>query len=111
MSGEHNKTVEDMANEIQAFVIQTKEDLESFRIAYLGSKNKLKDLFALMGKVPNEEKRNFGLILNKLKTDAEAKFSNFSNALNNAQDSANQSTLDLTRPGYLTPLAYAILFH
>lgn len=104
MSGEHNKTVEDMANEIQAFVIQTKEDLESFRIAYLGSKNKLKDLFALMGKVPNEEKRNFGLILNKLKTDAEAKFSNYSNALNNAQDSANQSALDLTRPGYPTPL-------
>ena len=60
MSGEHNKAVDNMANEIQAFVIQTKEDLESFRIAYLGSKNKLKDLFALMGKVPNEEKRNFG---------------------------------------------------
>ena len=59
--------------EAQAFNTQDKEALEAFRIQYLGSKGLLKDFFAEFKNVPNEQKKEFGQVINLLKTTAEEK--------------------------------------
>ena len=50
-----------------------KEELEQFRIEYFGKKGLLNDFFAQFKEVPKEEKKDFGQIINELKSKAEAK--------------------------------------
>ena len=45
--------------EIAAAVVNSAEELEQFRIRFLGSKNMLKELFAAIKEVPNEQKKEF----------------------------------------------------
>ena len=59
--------------EAQAFATQNKEELEAFRIKFLGSKGLLKDFFAEFKNVPIEQKKEFGQVINLLKTSAEDK--------------------------------------
>lgn len=59
--------------EAKAFHTDSKEKLEEFRIKYLGSKGLLRELFADMRNVPNEMRKDFGLIVNQLKNTAENK--------------------------------------
>lgn len=104
MSQTYHDTVKSMTEEIDSFAITNKDELEAFRIAYLGSKNKLKDLFALMGKVAPEDRKAFGQMLNGLKNNAEQKFALFSESLDNDADASGDASADLTRPGFPTPL-------
>jgi len=104
MSVSNNTDIAAMAQEIENYSISNKEELEAFRIAFLGTKNKLKDLFGLMGKVAPEERKEFGQMLNGLKTSAEAKFTSFSESLENAGSGESRSNLDLSMPGFPTPL-------
>ena len=83
MSVSNNADIASMATEIENYAINSKEELEAFRIAFLGTKNKLKDLFSLMGKVATEDRKEFGQMLNGLKTSAETKFAQFSESLEN----------------------------
>lgn len=88
-------------SEIEQFTIENANDLEQFRIKYLGSKNVLKDLFAQMKDIPAENRKEFGLQVNHLKQKAQEKFDSFNFEDSNHQDFSN---LDLTRPGYSLPL-------
>jgi phenylalanyl-tRNA synthetase alpha chain len=47
--------------------IDSAEKIELFRIAYLGKKGKLTELFKLLGSVPQEEKKSVGAELNRVK--------------------------------------------
>lgn len=82
---------------------KTAAELEQFRIQYLGSKNVIKSLFGLIKEVPNEQKREFGQLVNKAKNTAEAKFEALKTALESAADEAQAADIDLTAPG--EPLA------
>lgn len=82
---------------------KTAAELEQFRIQYLGSKNVIKSLFGLIKEVPNEQKREFGQLVNKAKNTAEAKFEALKSALESAADEAQAADIDLTAPG--EPLA------
>lgn len=59
--------------EIANFHTDNKDVLENFRIKYLGSKGILKDLFAAFKEVPNDQKKEFGQVINTLKIAAEEK--------------------------------------
>lgn len=59
--------------EAKAFNDKNKESLEQFRIKYLGSKGLLKELFAEFKNIPNDQKKDFGQVINTLKTVAEEK--------------------------------------
>lgn len=48
-------------------LIQTDEQLETFRIAYLGKKGKLSGLMGRLRELPPEEKKSFGQDVNRLK--------------------------------------------
>ncbi|NND06957.1 MAG: phenylalanine--tRNA ligase subunit alpha [Saprospiraceae bacterium] len=79
------------------------QELELFRVKYVGTKNTIKPLFAEMRNVPNEEKKAFGLLLNEAKQKAEAKFNALSNSLTQQED-GTISDIDLTAPGFPMPL-------
>lgn len=76
---------------------KTLEEVEQFRVKYLGSKGVFKDLFQEFKQVSSEEKRAFGKRLNELKTKAETKVSEWKESL--ADTTAVSDRPDLTRPG------------
>lgn len=84
--------------EVEAFQTTDKNQLEQFRIKFIGSKGILKDLFAAFKAVPNEEKKAFGQLINQLKNAAEEKVAQITVTLEAATLSA-PTLNDLTRPG------------
>ena len=87
-----------LIEEAETFSTQSLEELEVFRIKFLGKKGLLNDLFASFKEVPNEQKKDFGQAINKLKSVAQEKVSSLKGTLEN---SSNESSLfgDLSRPG------------
>ena len=89
--------IKQLSLEIDLFTIENKEKLEAFRIQFLGSKNVLKDVFAELKNVPNEDKKQIGQLINDLKNQAQNKFDNSSNFDNSTESNVSKS--DLSLPG------------
>ena len=85
--------------EIDAATPTSPEEVEQFRIAYLGTKNKVKPLFGEIRNIPNERKKEFGLLVNEVKKAAETKFNQLKVAAESAADAAEGGSIDLTAPG------------
>ncbi len=92
--------VAEYSQEVEAYNVSNVEELEQFRIRFLGSKNIIKDLFAAFKDVPNEQKKEFGQRLNELKKQAQEKFDSLQATIGQAKASVTAEQLDLTRPGY-----------
>ena len=84
--------------EVESFNGKSIEEIEQFRIKYLGKKGLLNDFFAEFKNVANDQKKEFGQAVNKLKTTAEAKVNSLKEMLRNAEDSQGIYG-DLSRPG------------
>ena len=65
--------IEQVRKQINEFVIDSSLSLEAFRIQFLGSKGVMKELYANLKLVANDEKRIIGLLLNDLRSEVEAK--------------------------------------
>ncbi len=89
--------IEAYKQEIAAFQPTTAEELEQYRIKFLGTKGLVKALFGEMKSVPNEQKKAFGQVLNSFKLLAEGKYEAFEHLKNGAADASGH--LDLTLPG------------
>ena len=61
--------------EVEAFSAKSLEEVEQFRIKYIGKKGLLNDFFAEFKNVPNDQKKEFGQTINLLKTKATEKVS------------------------------------
>jgi phenylalanyl-tRNA synthetase alpha chain len=84
-------------NSIEVFEIKNLQDLESFRIAFLGSKGQVKALYGALKDVPNEQKKEIGQLINNLRNLAEEKYNNFKD---NLEDHTNLNQhFDFSRPG------------
>ena len=92
------ENVQQIVKDIEVAQPQNVEELEQFRIKYLGSKNIIKPFSKAFREVPNEQKKDFGQLINKAIKSAEQKFKNVKNALEIATDDAGDSKLDLTAP-------------
>lgn len=90
------KIKEHIAN-VENFQAESKEELEAFRIKYLGKKGLLNEFFAEFKNVPNEEKKEFGQVINTLKTSAQEKVSFLKDTFENGQEEKGVYG-DLTRP-------------
>ena len=90
--------IEDHISEIKAFQAATKEEVEQFRIKYLGKKGILNEYFAEFKKVPNDQKKAFGQAVNNLKTAATEKVQQLKTQL---EEKVEEKGIygDLTRPG------------
>jgi phenylalanyl-tRNA synthetase alpha chain len=84
--------------DIKAFATAKAEELEAFRIKYLGTKGLVKDLFEDFKNVSPEEKRTFGKVLNEFKQLAEAKYNELKESFG-PDTTAAKSDTDLTLPG------------
>lgn len=94
------KTLEIYEKEISNTVIQTPEELESFRIRFAGSKNIIKALFGEIKNVEPERRKEFGQLLNNLKELAESTFEKEKSRIEEKADQGQKSDLDLTAPVY-----------
>ena len=79
-------------------------ELESFRIQYLGVKGQIKGLMEEMRNVPNERKRDYGQLMNRLKQEAEAKHDALKETFESQTQSIGEQAIDLTAPGEPLPL-------
>lgn len=91
-----------LLTEIETALPNTKEEIEQFRIKYIGTKGLVKQLFGEMRNVAKEQRRTFGQLVNSVKQTAEAKFQTLKENLEKQAD-AQVEQLDLTAPG--TPIA------
>ena len=58
------ETVKKHITNVKAFSSSNKEEIESFRIKYLGKKGILNDFFAEFKNMSNEQKKEFGQVIN-----------------------------------------------
>ena len=72
--------IKEQIERVNQFSTANANELEAFRIEYLGSKGLLKDFFAQFKTVPNEQKKEFGQVINQLKTAAEEKVKTLQNS-------------------------------
>lgn len=84
--------------EINAFSTDKADELEQFRIKFLGTKGIIKDIFDEFKAVSPEEKRTLGKVLNEFKQLAEGKYQSLKDQGETTEASAD-SGLDLTLPG------------
>jgi phenylalanyl-tRNA synthetase alpha chain len=90
--------IKDYIAEVEAYKAETREELEAFRIKILGKKGILNDFFAEFKNVPNDQKKEFGQVINQLKNTAEAKVASIHEAFE-SKEVAKGIYGDLTRPG------------
>ncbi len=83
--------------DVKAFKASTKEEIENFRIKYLGKKGILNGFFAEFKNVPNEQKKDFGQTINELKTSAQAKVDELKEQLESLEEEKGIYG-DLSRP-------------
>lgn len=83
--------------EIEAFAANTAEELEQFRIKYLGKKGILNDLFEDFKSVVKEEKKEVGQALNQLKNITQDKIESIKEIIENSINQS-ESKNDLSLP-------------
>lgn len=93
--------IEETKLAISNFEITDLSSAEAFRIHFLGSKGVMKDLFSELKNVPNEEKKEAGLLLNSLRQFAEEKLNTIKDKLNSSNSSA--SKIDTSKPAESIP--------
>jgi len=99
MSAEIFEKVKQLIEDIETASPQTKEEVEQFRLNYLGSKNILKPLMGEIRNIPNEQKKAFGQLVNTAKQVAERKFQSLKESVESAIEDSRTDHLDLTAPG------------
>ena len=90
--------IEEHKQEIAAFTASSADDVENFRIKWLGTKGLVKAIMGEMKNVPNDQKKSFGQILNAFKSVAEGKLEELQAAYAGAAAS-NGAALDFSLPG------------
>lgn len=94
--------VKQLVEEINNTSISNADEAEQFRIKYIGSKGLLKNVFGLIKDIPNEQKKEFGQVVNELKLLAETKVAEGKQTANSSKKQTNQE--DLTAPGSPTQI-------
>ena len=92
---DHN--IDKLLQEAREFKAETREEIENFRIKYLGKKGILSDLFSSFKQVPAEQKKELGQKINQLKGFIAEKIDSLSQNLE--KDEAKDDSVDLTLPG------------
>lgn len=92
------ETLKKHLTKVSQFTANTAAEVEAFRIEYLGKKGLLNQFFAEFKNIPNDQKKEFGQVINELKTAATDKVHNLKQSLENTT-TTNNNTQDLSKPG------------
>jgi phenylalanyl-tRNA synthetase alpha chain len=89
--------IHSLLSEIESFTAHTSEEAEQFRVRFLSKKGIITELFEEFKKIPAEQKREAGALLNELKNKIQERLDLFKSSI--AQKSTSfADDLDLTRP-------------
>jgi len=91
------QNIDKILDEARQFSADTREDIEQFRIKYLGKKGILSDLFQDFKEVPGEQKKELGLKINQLKLFVAERIEIMLSEL--SEDTKSENSPDLTLPG------------
>jgi len=103
--------VETLKDQISNYVVSNKEELEKFRLEFIGRKSVIGGLFGELKNVAKEERKEMGMLLNDLKNHAQTRFKELVSSLDDSKDSGLEAPTDLTLPpipdalGSLHPLS------
>lgn len=98
------RQVEELKAEISGAGIGNAEELEAFRIKYIGSKGRVKEMMGLMKDVPADRKKEAGALLNELKILAESVYREKKQGLGDTAEAVEGSATDISLPGDSMPL-------
>ena len=90
--------IEQIAQEARLEKLTDSNSLEAYRIKYLGTKGIMKEVFEDFKKIPNEDKKSLGQLINSLKNELETIYQEKKIALESAED-MNTPIDDYTKPG------------
>lgn len=96
--------IDQLKAEVQNFQPRTLEELEEFRIHYLGRKGAITELMQEFKALPKDEKKNFGKAVNELKAQAQALVDEHKERLEEEALAAAQANQDLTLDPAPVPL-------
>lgn len=99
MASESFDKVRGIIAAIEASAPKNAEELETFRLKYLGGKNIIKPLMGEIRNIPNEQKKDYGQLINQAKQTAEAKYESLKVDLEAAREEQSAANLDLSAPG------------
>jgi phenylalanyl-tRNA synthetase alpha chain len=94
--------INQLLTEVEQYATQVSEEIENFRIKFLGRKGILNDLFEEFKTIPNEQKRIMGQELNKLKVAVQTKLESLQQQTVTAGNTRATGE-DLTRPTGTSP--------
>ncbi|MGE4541158.1 MAG: phenylalanine--tRNA ligase subunit alpha [Bacteroidales bacterium] len=89
--------INQLLQEVDAFVIDSKESLEQFRLHFLSKKGVIPALFNDFKQVAPEDRKSMGMLLNELKNHAQEKLKTAQEALD-TPDSKHSKGIDITLP-------------
>ncbi|TYB78614.1 phenylalanine--tRNA ligase subunit alpha [Bizionia myxarmorum] len=89
--------IKELIAEAEAFKATSKDEVEAFRIKFLGKKGVLNDYFKEFKNVANDQKKEFGQVINALKNAAEEKVAALKDDLESKEVAGVYN--DLSRPG------------
>ncbi len=90
--------IQQYRDQIEQYVIQNSQQLEEYRIKFLGTKGIIKNLFGEMKQVVPEKRKEFGQVLNDFKQFAESKYE-VAKKLSAPTTFLKEVTTDFTLPG------------
>ena len=94
--------IETLQKEIREFVASTMDEVEQFRIDYLGKKGYLNGLFQEFKTVPNDQKKEVGQLINDLKRSAMERIESLRSTLSTGETKGGIP--DMTVPGKNLPM-------
>ena len=95
--------IEDHKKEISEAGVTNATDLENFRIKYLGTKGIVKAIMGEMKNVPNDQKKQFGQLLNEFKQCVESRYESLKLTIEES-GVAHDKNIDLSLPGDFVPV-------
>jgi phenylalanyl-tRNA synthetase alpha chain len=90
--------VHKIQEDIRHFQATSKEELEKFRMRYISKKSVVAELFDMLKDVPNDKKREVGQLFNTVKQEAQLKFTELIESLQNSEKKVSDAPVDMTLP-------------
>ena len=95
--------IDNYKTEIQNCVAAKTDEVEAFRIKYLGTKGLVKEVMGEMKNVPADKRREFGQLMNDFKLFTEAKYEELKTSIK-SESSIDINEADLSLPADALPL-------
>ena len=97
------KEIEEKIKKVLDFNSKDSNEIEDFRIEFLGKKGHVPRYFSEFKKVKDTEKKEYGLAINKLKSTAQDKIEELKKSINSSENKKTNN-IDLTRPASMIEL-------